>query len=144
MTALGVSVSASWEPDLWGSVRRSVEAGVAGAQASADDLAAARLSIQSALAQDYLQLRYVDEQRELYADTIAAYAKALQLTQAQSRRRRGAALRRRAGRDAAQVGAGGRRRPRRRSAPSSSTRSRSSPAGRRRVQRWRRSRRPTA
>jgi NodT family efflux transporter outer membrane factor (OMF) lipoprotein len=84
-TAIGISVSASWEPDLWGSVRRSVEAGVASAEASAGDLAAARLAIQSALAQDYLQLRYVDAQRQLYADTVAAYAKALQLTQAQFR-----------------------------------------------------------
>jgi len=84
-TAIGIGVSASWEPDLFGSVRRSVEAGVASAEASAGDLGAARLAIQSALAQDYLQLRYVDAQRQLYADTVAAYAKALQLTQAQFR-----------------------------------------------------------
>jgi NodT family efflux transporter outer membrane factor (OMF) lipoprotein len=82
-TSIGAGLSASWEPDLWGSVRRSVESGEAAAQASAADLAAARLSIQSALAQNYLQLRFIDIQRSLYADTIAAYAKALQLTQAQ-------------------------------------------------------------
>ena len=64
-TAIGIGVSASWEPDLFGSVRRSVEAGVASAEASAGDLGAARLAIQSALAQDYLQLRYVDAQRQL-------------------------------------------------------------------------------
>ena len=76
-------LSASWEPDLWGNVRRAVEAGEAGAQASADDLAAARLSIRAALAQDYLQLRSVDQQRELYAATVAAYTKSLQLTRSQ-------------------------------------------------------------
>jgi NodT family efflux transporter outer membrane factor (OMF) lipoprotein len=83
VTSYGVNASASWVPDLWGAVRRSVESGQAGAEASADDLAAARLSIQVAVAQDYLQLRYVDVQRELYANTTAAYERALKLTQAQ-------------------------------------------------------------
>lgn len=78
-----LGLSASWEPDLWGAVRRSVEAGTASAQASADDLAGARLSIQTTLAQDYLQVRVIDLQRDLYASTTAAYAKALELTQHQ-------------------------------------------------------------
>ncbi|HEY9067103.1 MAG TPA: efflux transporter outer membrane subunit [Burkholderiaceae bacterium] len=80
-----VGLAASWEPDLWGSVRRAVEAGEAGAQASADDLAATRLSIQAALAQDYFQLRITDQLRDLYAATSEAYARSLQLTQAQYR-----------------------------------------------------------
>jgi NodT family efflux transporter outer membrane factor (OMF) lipoprotein len=84
-------LAASWEPDLWGSVRRTIESGDAGAQASADDLAAARLSIQTTLAQDYVQLRIVDQQRDLYAATVDAYAKALTLTRAQ--RSAGVALR---------------------------------------------------
>ena len=83
VTSYGAALSASWEPDLWGAVRRAVESGEAGAVASADDLAAARLSIQTAVAEAYLQLRYVDVGRELYANTVAAYARALQLTQAQ-------------------------------------------------------------
>jgi NodT family efflux transporter outer membrane factor (OMF) lipoprotein len=78
-----LGISAGWEPDLWGSVRRGIEAGEAGAQASADDLAAARLSIQSALAQDYLLLRVTDETHVLYEKTTAAYARALKLTQSQ-------------------------------------------------------------
>ena len=78
-----LGLGGSWEPDLWGSVRRTIESGVASAQASADDLAAARLSIQTTLAQDYVQLRIADQQRDLYATTIAAYTKALKLTQAQ-------------------------------------------------------------
>ncbi len=78
-----VGLDASWEPDLWGSVRRAVEAGNAGAQASADDLAAARLSIQAALAQDYLQVRVTDLLIDLYAVTTEAYTRALQLTQSQ-------------------------------------------------------------
>jgi len=78
-----LGLAASWEPDLWGSVRRSIESGEAGAQAGADDLAAAHLSIQAALAQGYLQLRITDLQRDLYAATIEAYTRALKLTQAQ-------------------------------------------------------------
>jgi NodT family efflux transporter outer membrane factor (OMF) lipoprotein len=78
-----VGLTASWVPDLWGGIRRSIEAGEAGAEASADDLAGARLSIQAALAQDYLQLRVIDRQRALYATTIVAYQRALKLTQAQ-------------------------------------------------------------
>jgi NodT family efflux transporter outer membrane factor (OMF) lipoprotein len=83
VASFGAALTGSWEPDLWGGVRRAVEAGEAGATASADQIAAARLSIQSALAQDYLELRYIDIQRELYANTVLAYVKALQLTQAQ-------------------------------------------------------------
>jgi len=78
-----LGLAASWEPDLWGAVRRSVEAGNADVQASADDLAGARLSIQTTLAQDYLQIRVIDLQRDLYASTTTAYAKALELTQHQ-------------------------------------------------------------
>jgi NodT family efflux transporter outer membrane factor (OMF) lipoprotein len=78
-----LGLAASWEPDLWGGVRRTIESGDAGAQASADDLAAARLSLQTTLAQDYLQLRITDQQRDLYAATLDAYARALKLTRAQ-------------------------------------------------------------
>ena len=78
-----LGLSASWVPDLWGSVRRSIEAGNANAQASADDLAGVHLSIQTALAQDYLQLRISDQLRVLYSATIEAYTRALKLTRAQ-------------------------------------------------------------
>lgn len=78
-----VSLSASWVPDLWGGVRRSVEAGEASARASGDDLAAARLSIQSSLVQDYVQLRALDMQSSLYARTTAAYQRSLQLVNSQ-------------------------------------------------------------
>lgn len=77
------TLDASWEPDLWGLVRRSVESGDASTQASAADLAAAELSAQAELVQDYLQLRIIDSQRRLAADTIAAYRRSLQLTQNQ-------------------------------------------------------------
>ncbi len=75
-----LSLDASWEADLWGRVRRTVEANVAGAEASAADLANARLSAQAALASAYFQLRVLDAQRRLFEDTVAAYEKSLALT----------------------------------------------------------------
>jgi NodT family efflux transporter outer membrane factor (OMF) lipoprotein len=86
-----VGLNASWEPDLWGAVRRSVEAGEASARASADDLAAARLSVQSSLVQDYVQLRAIDLEMALYARTVEAYTRSLKLISAQYRE--GVALR---------------------------------------------------
>ena len=77
------ALDVSWEVDLWGRVRRGVEASEAGAQASAADLAAARLSVQSQLAQSYLLLRVQDAQIELLKDTVTAYDRALQLTKNQ-------------------------------------------------------------
>lgn len=78
-----LTLDASWEPDIWGRVRRSVEAGEAAAQASAADLAAARLSIQAELVQDYLQLRVTDAQKYLLQQTVHEYRKALALTRSQ-------------------------------------------------------------
>ncbi len=82
---VSVGFTAAWEPDFWGGVRRAVEAGAAGEQASADDLAAARLSIQALLAQDYFQLRATEDQIALYERTVAAYRRALELTEHQHR-----------------------------------------------------------
>jgi NodT family efflux transporter outer membrane factor (OMF) lipoprotein len=73
-------LNASWEADIWGRIRRSAEAGDATAEASAASLAAARLSIQATLAQNYLQLRVTDLQRDLYRRTVEAYTRSLQLT----------------------------------------------------------------
>ncbi len=73
--------SVSWELDVWGRVRRSVESSEASAAASQADLAATRLSAQAALVQAYLQLRVLDEQKRLLDATVAAYEKSLQLTQ---------------------------------------------------------------
>jgi NodT family efflux transporter outer membrane factor (OMF) lipoprotein len=74
------SIGATWEPDLWGQIRRTIEQNVDTAQASAADLENARLSIQSELALDYFQLHGLDSQRRLLLDTAEAYEKALQLT----------------------------------------------------------------
>ncbi len=73
-------VDFSWEADVWGRVRRTVEAGRAGEQASAADLAATTLSAQAELAADYLQLRLLDSQKALLDETIVAYQKSFELT----------------------------------------------------------------
>ena len=75
-----VGVEASYEVDLWGRVRNTVEAGRDDALAAAADLASAQLSLQAQLADDYVQLRGLDEQIALLQQTIQAYEKALQLT----------------------------------------------------------------
>lgn len=72
---------ASWEIDLWGRLRRSLENAHALADASAADLASAKLSIQGQLAIAYLQLREADAEQRLVADTVSAYARSLQITQ---------------------------------------------------------------
>ena len=74
-------LQASWEPDLWGSVRLQVEQGRANLQASAETLRYTRLSLQASLATSYLQLRTVDAQARLADATVADYTRALQLTQ---------------------------------------------------------------
>ncbi len=73
-------VSLNWEIDVWGRVRRLVEAGKAGAQASAALLQAARLSVQAELAQNYFQLRALDREKQLLDETAIAYMKSLELT----------------------------------------------------------------
>lgn len=80
-TQLGVS----WEADIWGKLRRGLEADTASAQASLADLAAMQLSLQSELVQNYLQLRVIDEQKRLLEATVDAYQRSLTLTQNQYR-----------------------------------------------------------
>jgi NodT family efflux transporter outer membrane factor (OMF) lipoprotein len=80
ITNRSASLSAGWEADLWGRLRRTVESSEASAQASAADLAAARLSAQAELASDYFQLRILDAQKQLLDDTVAAFQKSLDLT----------------------------------------------------------------
>jgi NodT family efflux transporter outer membrane factor (OMF) lipoprotein len=75
-----VSFGASWEPDVWGSIRRTVESNEASAQAGNAALAAALLSAQSTLVQSYMQLRVNDAGQRLLEKTIAAYERSLRIT----------------------------------------------------------------
>jgi NodT family efflux transporter outer membrane factor (OMF) lipoprotein len=72
---------ASWEPDLWGRVRRTIEAARENAQASAADVAAIDLSLHAEMASDYFQLRGLDAQIKLLTATVADLEHQLDLTQ---------------------------------------------------------------
>jgi multidrug efflux system outer membrane protein len=84
-----VPLEMSWEPDLWGRIRRQTEAAGARLAASADDVEATRLAIQGAVAADYFALRTFDAELALLADTIATYRRSLELTR--NRRKGGVA-----------------------------------------------------
>ena len=73
-------IDVAWEPDVWGRVRRSVEAARAEAQATAADLASTELSLQAELALDYFQLRGLDSQQQLLDSTVTSYQRAFDLT----------------------------------------------------------------
>ncbi len=72
-------LEASYQIDLWGSIRNTVAENRYAAQASAAQLANACLSTQSTLAQDYFQLRVADEQRRILETTVADYQASLHL-----------------------------------------------------------------
>jgi NodT family efflux transporter outer membrane factor (OMF) lipoprotein len=74
-------IDLSYEVDLWGRVRRTINASREEAQATAADLATAGLSLHAELAIDYFELRSADMQKQLLDDTVKAYTDALQLTE---------------------------------------------------------------
>lgn len=80
-TEYDLSARASWDIDLWGRVRREVESSEASALASAADLESVRLLVQSELVLNYLQLRVLDTQKKLLDESVAAFAKSLEMTQ---------------------------------------------------------------
>jgi len=79
--SFSVAAGASWEPDVWGRLSRTVEAAQASAQASEADLAAARLSAQGELVTNYFSLRDADTELDLLATTIEGYERAFVITQ---------------------------------------------------------------
>lgn len=76
-------LSASWEPDLWGKLRRTLEENRASASASAAELANITLSAQSELAQDYFQLRIMDQKIARYQQSVDAYQRYLNVINSQ-------------------------------------------------------------
>jgi NodT family efflux transporter outer membrane factor (OMF) lipoprotein len=84
-TLNSVGASASWNIDVWGQTRRTVEGEKASAQASLAALAAAELTAQAELATDYFELRAQDQLVMLLTDIVAADDKALKITEARYR-----------------------------------------------------------
>lgn len=82
-TLYSVDATASWDLDIWGRIRRLVESDVASAQATAADLASARLSAQAALATDYFSLRAADEQKRLLDTTALGFGRSLEIARNQ-------------------------------------------------------------
>ncbi len=76
------NVSASWEPDLWGQIRREIESAKASAQATDAQLAGERLSIAASVAIDYLQLRQADFDIQSLKQQQDIYAHILEMTRA--------------------------------------------------------------
>jgi multidrug efflux system outer membrane protein len=74
-----IAATASWEPDFWGAIRNAAHAQKRLAQASAADLATARLSLEAELANDYLALRGYDTLLEVLRQSIIAYQKAVEV-----------------------------------------------------------------
>jgi NodT family efflux transporter outer membrane factor (OMF) lipoprotein len=75
------NIGASWEPDVWGKLRAGANSATASLQASAADLAAARLAAQGELAINYFSLRQTDAEKALLDATTEGYERVLQITQ---------------------------------------------------------------
>jgi NodT family efflux transporter outer membrane factor (OMF) lipoprotein len=75
-----LNVTVSYEIDVWGRVRNSVEAAKDQAQAGAGDLATTELELRADLAADYFALRGLDTQQRILDETVTAFAQALDLT----------------------------------------------------------------
>jgi NodT family efflux transporter outer membrane factor (OMF) lipoprotein len=82
-TQFKLEATATWSPDIWGSIRRQIESQKAGAQVNAADLANALLDAQAQLATDYFDLRAADSLETLLAQSVAGYQRTLDITKAQ-------------------------------------------------------------
>ena len=82
-TIYNIQGGATWEPDLWGRIRRTVEGTVASAQALAADVSSAKLSAEATLATAYFNLRASDSLARLLSDTVEQFRRALQITENQ-------------------------------------------------------------
>ncbi|HET6899180.1 MAG TPA: efflux transporter outer membrane subunit, partial [Vicinamibacteria bacterium] len=81
-TSYQIPIDLSWEADLFGRIRRNVEANVAEAQATAADLESVRLTLHAELATDWFLLKGLDAERRLLDEAIDSFTRALELTRA--------------------------------------------------------------
>ncbi|MHB8519551.1 MAG: efflux transporter outer membrane subunit [Limisphaerales bacterium] len=76
-----VPLDFSYELDVWGRVRRGIEAAAAQLQANADDVESVKLGIEAEVAADYFALRALDSEYALLTSTVEVLQKSLALTQ---------------------------------------------------------------
>jgi NodT family efflux transporter outer membrane factor (OMF) lipoprotein len=76
-------LNASWEPDIWGAVRRTIESNLSLAESNEALIGVTRLSTQASLAQYYYELRALDKAQKYLDETVIAYRKLLQFTKRQ-------------------------------------------------------------
>ena len=81
VTDLVIPVDVSYEADVFGRVRHTVEAARSNAQASAADLESVRLSLHAELAFDYFEMRTLDAEEKLLRSNVTSFERALELTQ---------------------------------------------------------------
>ena len=74
-----VALSASWEPDLWGRVRRGVESAEASADEAQEELHNLRISLLRQVATGYLQLLMLDEQLNISRSAVESYRGSLDI-----------------------------------------------------------------
>jgi NodT family efflux transporter outer membrane factor (OMF) lipoprotein len=75
--------SLAWQADLWGRIRRQIESDSAAAQASAADLANARLSAQANVAINYFSMRISEQRILLFEASVAAFTRSAEIVQNQ-------------------------------------------------------------
>ncbi len=73
----------AWQADLWGRIRRQIESDSAAAQASAADLANARLSAQANVAINYFSMRISEQRILLFEASVAAFTRSAEIVQNQ-------------------------------------------------------------
>ncbi|MCK5940583.1 MAG: efflux transporter outer membrane subunit, partial [Planctomycetes bacterium] len=77
-----ITLDAAWELDLWGRVRRSVEAADADLQASQFELQAAALSVAAEVARTYVDLRAAQRRLAIARSNLQLQQQTLELVQA--------------------------------------------------------------
>jgi NodT family efflux transporter outer membrane factor (OMF) lipoprotein len=82
-TTFAPAVSAAWDLDVWGKVRRQIESDAAAAQVSAADLASVQLAAQTQLATAYFNLRAADALKDLLLRTVEQFKKSLEIVRNQ-------------------------------------------------------------
>ncbi len=84
-TEYSLPLDASWEPDFWGRIRNTVKANSLEAQATLADLENVRLTVEAEVAQDYFAIGFLDAQRQVLDESVAAYQETLRLIEVQER-----------------------------------------------------------